>query len=73
MVLDNEQFVFEGICKGEITTEKQGTKGFGYDPIFKPEGSYETFAEMDIDEKGRISHRGIAIQKLITFLETIRY
>lgn len=73
LVLDNEQFVFEGVCKGEITTERQGEKGFGYDPIFKPEGSYETFAEMDIDEKGRISHRGIAIQKLITFLETIRY
>ncbi|MDT0553877.1 non-canonical purine NTP diphosphatase [Urechidicola vernalis] len=73
LVLDDEQFVFEGVCKGEITKEKQGEKGFGYDPIFKPEGSYETFAEMDIDEKGRISHRGIAIQKLIIFLETIRY
>lgn len=73
LVLDDEQFVFEGVCKGEITREKQGEKGFGYDPIFKPEGSYETFAEMNIDEKGRISHRGIAIQKLITFLETIRY
>lgn len=73
LVLDDEHFVFEGVCKGEITREKQGKKGFGYDPIFKPEGSYETFAEMDIDEKGRISHRGIAIQKLITFLETIRY
>lgn len=73
LVFNNEQFIFEGVCKGEITHEKQGAEGFGYDPIFKPKGSNETFAEMTMEEKGRISHRGLAIFKLINFLETLRY
>ncbi len=59
---------FEGICKGEITTEKLGNKGFGYDPIFKPEGYETTFAQMPLIEKNNIGHRGIAVKKLITFL-----
>ncbi len=66
--LNNEQFLFEGICKGEITTKKQGEKGFGYDPIFIPNGFNNSFAEMTSEEKNIISHRGIAIQKLVTFL-----
>lgn len=66
--LDNKQYLFEGICKGVILKEKQGEKGFGYDPIFKPEGYAESFAEMDSIEKNKISHRGIAIQKLVKFL-----
>ena len=66
--LENENYLFEGICKGEILTEKQGEKGFGYDPIFKPEGFSESFAEMTQEEKNTISHRGIAIQKLVEFL-----
>jgi XTP/dITP diphosphohydrolase len=66
--LDGKQFVFEGICKGEILASKQGEKGFGYDPIFQPEGYHESFAAMKSDEKNKISHRGIAIQKLIVFL-----
>ncbi|MFT5762150.1 MAG: XTP/dITP diphosphohydrolase [Polaribacter sp.] len=66
--LDNEQFLFEGICKGEITTEKQGEKGFGYDPIFKPNGFNNSFAEMTSEEKNSISHRGNAIKKLVLFL-----
>lgn len=73
LVLRDEEFVFEGICKGQITKEKEGTEGFGYDPIFKPEDSNETFAEMTMEEKGRISHRGKAILNLVHFLETLRY
>lgn len=64
-----EEFLFEGICKGEILTEKQGTKGFGYDPIFKPEGFSKSFANMSSAEKNKISHRGIAIHKLVHFLK----
>lgn len=67
--LEGKQFVFEGICKGEILTKKTGDSGFGYDPIFKPTGFNKSFAEMDITEKGTISHRGKAIQQLINFLK----
>ena len=67
--LDKRQFQFEGICKGEILTEKHGQQGFGYDPIFKPSGFETSFAEMTMAEKGTISHRGKAIQQLITFLK----
>ena len=66
--LNDEKFIFEGICKGEILTHKQGEKGFGYDPIFKPNGFDTSFAEMTSEEKNSISHRGIAIQKLVEFL-----
>ncbi len=66
--LNDEKFLFEGICKGYILTEKQGKKGFGYDPVFKPEGYNLSFAEMSFEEKNKISHRGIAIQKLVAFL-----
>jgi len=65
--LDDKQFLFEGICTGEILHSKQGDKGFGYDPIFKPEGYQQSFAEMSSDEKNKISHRGIAIEKLVEF------
>jgi XTP/dITP diphosphohydrolase len=70
--LDGKQFLFEGICKGEILKEKQGEKGFGYDPIFKPEGYSDSFATMNSDIKNAISHRGIAIQKLVTFLKNYK-
>lgn len=66
--IDNKQFLFEGICKGEILKEKKGNKGFGYDPIFKPENYEQSFAEMDLSIKNKISHRGLAIQKLVNFL-----
>lgn len=59
---------FEGISKGEITLQKSGQEGFGYDPIFKPEGHEVTFAEMSQDAKNAISHRGRAITKLIDYL-----
>ena len=66
--INDQKFIFEGICKGEILTKKQGEKGFGYDPIFKPEGYNQSFAEMTSKEKNTISHRGIAVQKLVAFL-----
>ena len=69
--LNNKQFLFEGICKGEITTKKQGEKGFGYDPIFKPNGFNNSFAEMTSEEKNSISHRGNAIQQLVDFLNNL--
>ncbi len=67
--IEGKQFVFEGICKGEILTKKTGNSGFGYDPIFKPEGFNNSFAEMDMIEKGAISHRGKAIHQLVEFLK----
>lgn len=70
--IDDKQFLFEGICKGEILTEKQGKKGFGYDPVFQPDGYKLSFAEMSSNEKNKISHRGIAIQKLVEFLNNYK-
>ena len=67
--LRNKQYLFEGICEGEITKSKTGTKGFGYDPIFQPKGYKKTFAEISLDEKNRIGHRGKAISKLVAYLK----
>jgi len=69
--LKGKQYLFEGICKGEILNQKQGEKGFGYDPIFKPEGFTKSFAEMALDEKGKISHRGKAVKQLVSFLSSL--
>ena len=66
--IQGKQFIFEGVCKGTILTEKRGESGFGYDPIFMPDGFNRSFAEMNLNEKGNISHRGKAIEKLVTFL-----
>ncbi|MDO9274750.1 MAG: non-canonical purine NTP diphosphatase [Lutibacter sp.] len=66
--IQGKQFIFEGVCKGTILTEKRGDSGFGYDPIFMPEGFNRSFAEMNLNEKGSISHRGKAVEKLVTFL-----
>lgn len=66
--INGKQFLFEGTCKGSILTKKKGEKGFGYDPIFMPTKYNKSFAEMDMVTKGSISHRGKAIQKLVTFL-----
>lgn len=68
LYLDGEQHLFEGRVDGEILTEEHGEKGFGYDPIFRPDGFAESFAEMTMDQKNRISHRGRAVQKLVDFL-----
>jgi XTP/dITP diphosphohydrolase len=69
--LNDKKYLFEGICKGEILTQKQGEKGFGYDPIFKPNGFKNSFAMMSSKEKNSISHRGIAIRKLVVFLNNL--
>ena len=61
--------LFTGICPGEITTEKQGEKGFGYDPIFKAKGYDQTFAEITLEEKNTIGHRGKAVKQLVDFLK----
>ena len=66
--LNGKQHIFEGICKGEILHVKSGKKGFGYDPIFKPLGYDNSFAEMNMKEKGTISHRGRAVAALVAFL-----
>jgi XTP/dITP diphosphohydrolase len=71
IVLNKEgsQYLFEGVCFGEILKEKQGQGGFGYDPIFKPSGHELSFAEMSQQAKGAISHRGEAIRRLVGFLK----
>ena len=66
--LNGKQYLFTGIAKGQITLEKTGNQGFGYDPIFKPEGFTETFAQLSLNLKNKISHRGKATQQLIQFL-----
>lgn len=67
--LDGKQHLFEGIVKGEIIKEKIGRNGFGYDPIFKAVGFEKTFAELTLDEKSSVSHRGIAVNKMVDFLK----
>ena len=67
---NGKQHVFTGICKGEITIDKSGTHGFGYDPIFKAEGYDKTFAEISLEEKNRIGHRGKAVNLLVKFLSS---
>ncbi len=69
LVIDGNEKQFDGIVKGQILTEKHGQAGFGYDPIFVPEGYSRSFAEMDIHEKNEISHRGRAVQKLVDWLK----
>lgn len=68
LIINGEEYLFEGDCEGEITLEENGNKGFGYDPVFKPIGYNITFAQMTQLQKGRISHRGKAIKKLVHFL-----
>ncbi len=68
LILNGEEYLFEGSVDGEMLAEKRGEEGFGYDPIFQPKGFEETFAEMSMDQKNLISHRGRAVQKLVDFL-----
>lgn len=68
LLLDNKEYLFEGICKGQIIEEQRGKGGFGYDPVFVPEGSTLTFAQMSMEEKSKISHRAKAVKKLVEFL-----
>jgi len=68
LIWKNDQYLFEGICEGEILAEQRGEKGFGYDPIFIPDGSNKTFGEMSLEEKNIFSHRKKATEQLINFL-----
>lgn len=69
LILDGKEYLFEGVIKGEIIEEKRGDSGFGYDPIFVPEGYDQTFAELGNEIKNQISHRALAVQKLCDFLQ----
>ena len=72
LILNKSTFSFEGIVRGEIISEKRGENGFGYDPIFVPEGEIRTFAEMSLEEKNKHSHRARAFQKMIDFLNKLK-
>jgi len=71
LIMNGEEHFFEGSVEGTIRHKRAGAKGFGYDPIFQPDGYNITFAEMSMDEKNQISHRARAMEKLIEFLENI--
>lgn len=68
LILDGKEYLFEGIVNGIIINQKRGNEGFGYDPVFIPEGKNQTFAEMSLDEKSKISHRARAFENLREFL-----
>ena len=69
LIMNGKEKVFEGICKGTIIAERRGGWGFGYDPVFIPDGSAKTFAEMTMEEKNTFSHRKKAMEKLVAFLK----
>jgi len=69
LIINQKEYLFEGIVNGEILLEKRGEKGFGYDPIFQAEGFNKSFAEMSLDDKNKISHRALATQKVADFLK----
>jgi XTP/dITP diphosphohydrolase len=71
LILKGQEYQFEGIVSGTIIVERSGSGGFGYDPVFVPSGHDRTFAEMSSEEKNLISHRGIAVSKLVDFLEKV--
>ena len=71
LIIDGKEYLFEGIVRGDIATEEHGEGGFGYDPLFFPEGGEKTFAEMSAEAKNEISHRGRAVRKLAEFLQNI--
>ncbi|HRG38952.1 MAG TPA: non-canonical purine NTP diphosphatase [Bacteroidia bacterium] len=71
LVIDGEEVQFEGVVEGTILKEKRGGKGFGYDPIFLPKDSDRSFAEMDVNEKNEISHRALAVKKLVAHLNKV--
>jgi XTP/dITP diphosphohydrolase len=71
LILNKKEYYFEGEVRGTITKQRRGVQGFGYDPIFLPNGYQTTFAEMSLDIKNRISHRARAVKKLVDFLEKL--
>lgn len=73
LILEGNEYAFEGIASGVIIEEKIGGGGFGYDPIFRPEGYSRTFAELTMEEKNQISHRGKAVKALIEFLSNRKF
>lgn len=72
LIIDRKETLFEGICKGKIVNEKKGINGFGYDPVFIPDGADKTFGEMSMEEKIVFSHRKKATEKLVAFLNSLR-
>ena len=68
LIIKGQETYFEGVCPGTILIDYKGAQGFGYDPIFKPNGFDMSFAQMDMAQKNQISHRGLAVQKLISYL-----
>ncbi|MDD5507424.1 MAG: RdgB/HAM1 family non-canonical purine NTP pyrophosphatase [Bacteroidales bacterium] len=68
LIIDRKEAQFEGVAQGTIITEKRGTEGFGYDPIFLPDGFNQTFAEMNLEQKNQVSHRYRAFRKLMDYL-----
>ena len=71
LIIGGKEYLFEGVVRGDIATEEHGEGGFGYDPLFLPEGGEKTFAEMSAEAKNEISHRGRAVRKLAEFLQNI--
>lgn len=71
LLLNGEEHLFEGVCRGRIIEERRGAQGFGYDPVFIPEGGEKTFAEMSLQEKSLFSHRKKAVDKLVAFLNNL--
>ncbi len=71
LIIEGKELLFEGVVKGIIIEDERGGKGFGYDPIFVPEGYNKTFAEMGMDIKNKISHRANAVNKLSAYLKTL--
>jgi XTP/dITP diphosphohydrolase len=71
VIIDGKETLFEGICEGHIIAQRRGSQGFGYDPVFIPDGSEKTFAEMSMEEKTQYSHRAKATQKLVVFLNNL--
>ncbi len=72
LIIDGREHQFEGICQGRILAQKQGERGFGYDPVFVPEGADRSFAEMDLSEKNQYSHRARALAGLIAYLKRLK-
>lgn len=71
LIMDGKEYLFEGIVTGQILNERQGNEGFGYDPIFLPDGYKQSFAQLSMSEKNAISHRGRAVDQLLVFLKQL--
>lgn len=72
LIMNGKEYLFEGVCNGTISKSPRGKGGFGYDPIFIPDGENRTFAEMSLTEKASLSHRGMAMAKLVAFLQKLQ-